>query len=600
MELSYVLNAVRRYWWVVVVCVGLGLVPLLSRESEEDTFVSEAVVLVSPPSESRTQVSYVNDPDRYVLGQLEALRSRTLAERVAARLGQGATAADVAAAVEIEHQPGTDVVQVRGTAVDALGAQQLVDAYVDTYFDDLAEQVEAAQGPDVQQLDQRLADISAQLALVDAAIAEAMEPYIEAASAPDAGPIPSVEQVVPNLVSQKTTLLNQYQENLSLKTQLEVSSKLRVTSQIVQRGSLPTEPESSASRIALLAPVAGLVLGLALAVLLARLSPKVLDRRHAAQILRRPIVGTCPRSGAVRRHRGQLLASLPQPLVPFADGMCVRAEAAGRLGEPLRVLVTGTQRGAGATTVAAAMANRFAVGGAEVLLLDANARHPELSRLFARGGAGLADLRDADADAPPRRGAAAVTAAVGVRIMQGLTLAGLVRADDVRALRRQHLQQLLVAAARRADVVVIDGGSIQHSASTSQLMRLVDVVVVTVPVARQRADELAGLARQLSGIDAEVLPVEVPVRTSPLGVGAGRSPSRVAGPDDTDATDVDQPLDAVPAAPAPAPPGPVAAAPTLPAPSGASSAATPREPARPASASRPRSSAGGRRSSPTR
>lgn len=96
MELSFVFNALRRYWWVFVACTVLGAVAgVLGNDRGSELYESTAVLIVSPPSESRVQVSFTNDPDRYVIGQLSVLRSDDLAERVANEVGDGATTGEV-------------------------------------------------------------------------------------------------------------------------------------------------------------------------------------------------------------------------------------------------------------------------------------------------------------------------------------------------------------------------------------------------------------------------------------------------------------------------------------------------------------------------
>jgi Mrp family chromosome partitioning ATPase len=184
-------------------------------------------------------------------------------------------------------------------------------------------------------------------------------------------------------------------------------------------------------------------------------------------------------------------------LVPFIDGLCVRAEAAGRTGEPLRILVTGSRAGAGTSVLAQAIANRFSVSGANVLLIDANPRNPEISRSFVEEGSGLAGFL------------AGTTS--GTHLSPRLTVVGLTGPADAEELRRQRVEPLIHQASRQADVVVIDAGAMQNSVSTAHMMRLVDAVVLAMPMTRQRVDELNAVARQLDLFDTEVIAVTAPV-----------------------------------------------------------------------------------------
>ena len=501
MEISFVIAAMLRFWWLVAICVALGTVPLLLAADGSSSYESTAALLVSPPSESRVQVNFTNDPDRYVIGEMAVLESATIADAVAERLdgagGAGGAGGSLADAVQVEHRPETDIVTVTATASTPEGAAALANAYVDTYLESLDARIAETQTPELAELDEQLATVGRQLAAVDDAIGDAMAPYLDLVGDPDAGALPSVEQVAPNLVSQKSTLLTQYGEILSLTTQLEVSSKLRVTSRLIQTASQPEEVASSGGRALLLGPLAGLLLGAYAAVVLTRTSRTVHGERQVSQILGASTT-TLPRSSAIDADPTTTLEHLPAELVPIVDRLCVGAEAAGQPSAPIRIVVTGTQRVAGATTIATAMAARFAAGGATVLLIDANVQNPELTRQF---GPDIAGLSRVDLDGP-----------VGHSPHPLITVVGISNVADIHHLRRQQLPALVEAAARRADIVIFDAGSLQHDVAAVQLTRLADAVVVAVPAKGQRVDELESASRHLGSLSAQLLAVVVPVR----------------------------------------------------------------------------------------
>jgi hypothetical protein len=81
-ELSFIINAVKRRPWIIVLFVALGAAAgQLATPAAAPKYYSRAVLNVSPPSQSRVAVSFSNDPDRYVIGQLSVLNSAQLAER---------------------------------------------------------------------------------------------------------------------------------------------------------------------------------------------------------------------------------------------------------------------------------------------------------------------------------------------------------------------------------------------------------------------------------------------------------------------------------------------------------------------------------------
>ncbi|MGD9703673.1 MAG: Wzz/FepE/Etk N-terminal domain-containing protein [Acidimicrobiia bacterium] len=516
MELSFIINAVRRHLWIVALFTVLGALPAMALKKEQPaTYESTAVLLVSPPSQSRVAVTFSNDPDRYVLGQLSVLQSTQLAERVATELGNGETTDSVLAAVAVIHQPKTDVVEVSATAADPERARAIADAYVTLYIGELRDQVDEAQQPDIDQINAELLSIKQRIDLIDFSIAQAMNPYLPVQSSnrlTSYPPLPSVDQVVPGLVSEKDIQLNEYTRLLDTKKELELDAKLRVTSYIVQRATLPTIPAVSSNKIFVLAGAfAGGVLGLVAAVLFARFSPRVLDRAQAEAILGRPIVGEFPRSRTIGRSKRMALEALPNRAVAFVDQLCVRAEANASQGKALTVVVVGTERSAGATTLALAMAGRYAASGSSVVLVDADPRHPEISRIYnASSSSGIpALLAKAEAiEAGEKRPSYldrlepfTPTPLSHVKVL------GLGDKSSGTTLRRQTVPALLEAASQEFHVVVIDGGPVLDSASTVHLCQLVDAVVLAAPLKRQRVAELEVVAEQLNHRRGDLLPV---------------------------------------------------------------------------------------------
>ncbi|MFN8021001.1 MAG: hypothetical protein U0Q03_05670 [Acidimicrobiales bacterium] len=533
MELSFVISAIRRYLWVPLVCALLGALAGFGIENTGGSnYESEGIMLVTPPSESRVNVSFTSDPDRYVVGELSVLRSTALAEKVANKVGGGITTGEVKASVEFTHETSTDIVRVVASTAEPELSKAITDAYQDLYFERINTAVEEQQGPEVDKLDAQLDALSTEINAVDQEIDAKMKPYVDAFVQDNTvGFIPTLDQVAPDLVSRKDSLQAEYAQLLASKTALEVDQRLRVTSSIVQRGTVPSDPEPPRTMLVYAGAIGGFFVGLVVAVLLGRLSPRMLDTAQATDVLGRPVVGEMPRSRALAKSRRAALGSLPPNVIPFVDNLCVRAEASARPGAPLVVVVAGSERSAGTTTLAAAMANRYAALGSQVLLVDADLRHPEVTSLFAPGRPGIAALlshtEEIDANGLRRRpnlGDPFTPSGV-----PGLTVVGLGDKSGNAPIRRQNVQDVVDAASRHAHVVVFDGGPLLDSATTVQLAQLADAVVLTMPLKRQRLDALAGVVHQIRSTDAELLPVGTP---------AGRSHGADGTPAATVAADV--------------------------------------------------------------
>jgi Mrp family chromosome partitioning ATPase len=174
------------------------------------------------------------------------------------------------------------------------------------------------------------------------------------------------------------------------------------------------------------------------------------------------------------------------------------------------VVVVGSERSAGTTTLAVAMATRFAVTGSQVLLIDADVRHPAITGAFARGRPGIAALASlALSDRSALRQAGSIDPFAPTSV-PGLSVVGLGPKSTTAPLRRQNVLDVVVAAKAHSPVVVFDGGPLLGSATTVHLAQLADAVVLAVPLARQRLDELASVTRQTSLLEGEVIVVDMP------------------------------------------------------------------------------------------
>jgi capsular polysaccharide biosynthesis protein len=150
MELSFIIAALRRYWFIPIVGALLGLVPAyVSSHNATDHYRSTAVLMLRPPDD--TQV-FAADPDRYVIGQLGLLKSDDVAEAVADKVGQGATVEDLHEVVSIVQHSATDLVDIKVTDPSPARAQEIANAYVDAYFAAVTAAADDSQKPDLDQI----------------------------------------------------------------------------------------------------------------------------------------------------------------------------------------------------------------------------------------------------------------------------------------------------------------------------------------------------------------------------------------------------------------------------------------------------------------
>ncbi len=518
MELSFVISALRRRFWVVTLFALLGSLPgLTSNRSDSNVWESTAVLNVQPPTRTGVNIFQV-DPDRYVQGQLSVLESEELASQVAAKVTEGSnteiTAAELREIVTIEHKPETDVVEITTTTDSDAKAQAISQTYADLYVAGLATtETDTAQKT---QLDTQITQLEGSLQKIDDAIKESMKGFLPTGRKQNPDPIPPAEVVDPSNVSKRQTILAELIDLKSQKNDLDLQSTLKVNTEIIDDAPLPLEPKPARGNFLLAGGLlAGAVAGVVVALMWARFSTKVLDEVSAGEILGSPVVSEFPHYRSLARNPLAAFQALPRSAVPTVDQLCVRAEAMARIGEPLVVAVTGTMRSAGSTTLALAMAERFAAGGASVVVIDGDVRDPRVTALFnATADGGVPSVIASDGALTDQRGRSAFTRTMDPAV----SVLGLGPNRGSAALRRDTVPAVLSAARRKAEVIVVDGGPVLDLASTLQFASLADAVVLAVPLARQKGDALLDLSRQLGPVAAKLLPVvTAPSRRSARG-----------------------------------------------------------------------------------
>lgn len=518
MELAFVASALRRRFWVLTLCVLLGSLPgLLADAPESTTFRSTSILFVAEPTRFGETV-FDADPDRYVLSQIEVLESESLSDRVASRVaaqfGSDLTGSAVSTLTSIEHNPGTDIVEITAEAESGEMAAAIAQAYAELYVEGIAttDQDQEQRADLVQQIQ----DLENRLRGLDERLQEALEPFLPRDGDATPDPIPPAEMVDPDAVSQRTLVLDEVVRLRASLNELDQQSRLRVNSEIISPASIPDEPVTPPLNFLLIGGlVAGILGGVIVALTWARFSTKVLDDDAAEEILGAPVVSELPYYRSLARNPLAAFQSLPRSAAPIVDQLCVRAESLARIGEPLTVVVTGTMRNAGSTTLAMAMAERFAAGGSSVVLIDGDVHDPRITTVFnGQADGGVPAIVASGGALTDQRGRTALTRTMDPAV----SVLGLGPDRSSAALRRDTVPTVLDVARRNGDIVVIDGGPALDLASTLQFANLVDAVVLAIPLSRQKADPLTDLARQLGSLQEKLLPVlTAPSRRSAKG-----------------------------------------------------------------------------------
>ncbi len=549
MELSYLISAIRKRPWIILLGLILGAVAAIAAAgSPVQRYEAEAIVLIQPP-ESVTGGTTVLDANRYLQSQLSVLRSLDLAEKVATTMGGTYTRDAVAEAVRIVENPGTDVVDVYATSGVPAEAERLANVYIDTYIDDLKNRAKESSQSDIDELDTTLASLATQMGEARRVITEAKAGQILAAlkDHPNAQIGPELVPGDPIQQVNYDTLLAQYQNLLTTKTSLDTAARLKVATEIVQRAVEPRVPLNSSRMLFTVAGAfAGAVLGLLTTVMVARTSRKLIDTTHGEAILGHTMVGTVAKQAELSAPLPEILRLNDYPALSVVDELCVRAEANARRAGFVTIAVVGTEQAAGATTLATAMAGQFARFGTTVLLVDADPRRAGITDEFrAYGDGGIPALLATTAEGTMttgRRAGDAVRKARSIVTGSGIAEVSVLGRGDkggAPSLRRSDVETLLERGLTLAPVVIVDAGGVLDAASTVELCRLVDAVVLAVPTQRQSISQLEVVARQLSRRQGELLPVATRPRKHRDGLG---TPASVDADSVASAPTIDQPV----------------------------------------------------------
>jgi capsular polysaccharide biosynthesis protein len=485
MELSYVWHAVKRFWWAVVICALLGTAFGLSR-AKPMAFMSRASINVDSgtPGISGTAVS----ADRHVASEAAAIMSRSFADDVKGRLPKRFRVAvgseDLSKDVVVTNDLTSNIVNIVVNARSAALAEAIANAYAKTYL----AKVDGSENVVIDAKNLEIAQNQNALARIDREIGD------ELARNPS---VTTIEVLDPTLATKRQQLANQSQQ---LSTELaQLPEPSTDATKILDPGSRPVLAGKGKIRSVLPLTIAAAFAGVLLAVLLARLSRRVLDIEEVEEILGEPVHARLPRQFATTVGRAGLGGVSPDAAA-FLDELCTRVEASDRRDRGLTVLVAGSDASTNSVPLAAAMATRFRSWGLDVVFGGGGVEAAALFDRLERPRQSLAGvIAEADAQASPQvhHLSPATTHGEKLPAKSQFAFVGLSDEADAVALRRYGAAPVLSVLAENFDIVVLAVGSFLEARAAAQLIQLVDVVVLTVPVNHQQRRRLQTVARQL-------------------------------------------------------------------------------------------------------
>ncbi len=482
-----VLAAVRRRRAAIAVCVilvpALALAISLHQQYQysatatlyfQDTNYAQGLFGTSAtfsPADS------VNDPTIEEATNLSLVEQPIVAAQTAQALGKGFTRATIARYTSIAAEGQSFLVNITATTPNANLSANVANTY-------------AAQFVSYR----RTADSSAILA-AEAQIAQRLKSMSAAQQNAPAG-----------------RELATREQDLAIYASLQTGN-----AQISQPATVPTGPSAPRPlRNTVIGLFAGIILGIALALLLERLDRTVRDVDELEHIFDRPILGTIQRSRRLATQRQAHTRRLTGPEMEAFRTLRANLRYLNVDREIRSVIINSAAPGEGKSTVSWNLAVVAASAGQSVLLIEADLRRPVFGELLgqAPGTAGLSDVltgqrewRDVldtvrlDLGAPLGDGEDVPT--------MDVISSGPLPPNPADLLESSRAESLLEAVRAEYDLVVIDSPPTSVVSDALHLFRHVDGVIVVTRVGATRRDLARQFSVQLARLGAPVLGVVV-------------------------------------------------------------------------------------------
>ena len=245
----------------------------------------------------------------------------------------------------------------------------------------------------------------------------------------------------------------------------------------------------------------GLILGLAIATLIVLFRDQLDDGIKVPEDIEGklglPLLGVVPRT--VDEDPEQALLDPKSPVSEAYSSLRGSLLYSTSQGLPHIMLVTSAQASEGKTTTSVAIAQGFARMGRRVLLIDADMRRPSLhTRMSVANNHGLSNLLTSSDPLDQ-------TTVASDQPNLSLLLAGPIPPSPTELLSTARMGDILQAAAREFEVVVVDSPPILGLADAPLMSALVDGVIIVIEADRSHRGALKSALRRLRAMRPVVL-----------------------------------------------------------------------------------------------
>jgi capsular exopolysaccharide synthesis family protein len=413
------------------------------------------------------------DPQRETATNVNLVKLGSVAERTAEKLGHGLSPASVLSSVTVGAEGATDIAAVAATTNNPRQAAALANTFTEEFIATRRE-IDQAQVLGARRLVER----------------------------------------------QLTELTPRERDGIRGQSLVDRSESLRIlaslqtgNAELVERAVAPASPSSpKVARNTVLGGVFGLILGIGLAFLLARLDRRIRKPEDLARAFGLPLLGVVPESDAYAATAGGDGATALPPREAEAFRMLRAHLRYFNIDRDVRtVLVSSATSGEGKSTVARHLALAAASMGTRVLLIEADLRRPSLAeRLGQTRDTGLGEVligalpvAEAIRSVHVPSGMNGAAASVELDVL----LVGAIPPNPAELIESRAMEELLAWASEHYELVLIDTPPLTVVSDAIPLLRRVDGVVIVSRLGESTTDAAERMRSRLASLGAPMLGV---------------------------------------------------------------------------------------------
>lgn len=502
-----IMNIARKRWlWVAGPILALVLLAWLYTDRQTPRYEATARVVLSEDASTR-----VLDPGSQNPGFL----AREIENQIALAHGDEVEALLIAELGElpelaVSHNPESDILLFRAEWPTADGAARAANTWAEIF-------VNVRQTRDIENLDRAMAGLEARLATLRAeqdtirVPLDLLRRQIRAESDPvEAARLQlDYDLMADDLRYELDLNTSEAQTTVDDLAQLRLQAELAGAEQnlIAEPADVPDDPANTPlSRILVIAIIAGVVIGLGLAVMADARDKAIRTAADLQELTELPLLAAVPRARWSQRQTiGRATAEDPKGIHADAFHQIRSALEFEMHLRPLgSVLVTSPSAGDGRSTVAANLAIALGSVGARTALADSDYRTGSLHRIFdIRREPGLSDLVKREIEAS--RVAHYVSGEDGEDLV--VLPSGTAPGNPAAFVASPRFLSTLKWMGTQVDVVVVDAPPVLGIPETHTLAREVDGVVLVVRTKRTTEDELQEAIAVLDQVRARVVGV---------------------------------------------------------------------------------------------